>query len=138
MRKHLSTPRIVITPIEDSCFGFHFPRQDDYFDEPYALDLNEGTVLIISELAMERGFGPSSLAHEYRHHWQEETGRLVTRANNWPPYERTAENEKQWLLDQNFQPHELDAIRFQRNMYPQSDEQELLWEWIVKDPRYRK
>lgn len=62
---------------------------------------------------------PSALAHEWRHHWQQHHGLLPTDQEHWTEADCEPENYDAAIRRYfRSQPHELDALRYERSRYP--------------------
>lgn len=65
---------------------------------------------------------PASLAHEWRHHWQQHNGLMPTEQMHWTQEDCEPENYDAAIRRYfRAQPHELDALRYERSKYPTWD-----------------
>lgn len=115
VRKGISTPRLLYIDEQHHYGGMY------YFSMPYHyiiqepdidldLDLYEGGVVVV---AGENG-AAHTLAHEYRHHWQRETGRL----NEGSQFDAGSDYETSIRRFFTADPHERDALMFQHRLAP--------------------
>jgi hypothetical protein len=125
VRKGISTPRLVLLG-GDWCGGAYW-RQTDSRCVPSQfgldMDLSEGAVI---GLCASRNAG--TLAHEYRHHWQIESGYKIG-ASVW--HQANADSYQRSII-RYFRSYwwEMDALKFQLKHAP--DDVSLLWkEWLI-------
>lgn len=132
LRKGLQTPRLVL--LDDTWCGAAYWRRTSArcLLESFGvdMDLKEGAVI-----ALCASKDPGSLAHEYRHHWQIESGYKFGQSV-WQ--QASAETYKASIL-RYFRSFwwEMDALRFQLKHAP-DDVSRLWWDWLMKSPRVRQ
>lgn len=123
IRKGITTPRIYLLE-EEKWGGFYSRRTDDRcIPSDVDIDLKEGAAIVLCGL---KTIG--SLAHEYRHHWQVESGYRFG-ASIWA--EQTEETYQESIVRyfRTF-PWEMDALKFQIAYAP--DDCSLQWrEWLM-------
>lgn len=115
LRKGISTPRIVYGDPGFPCGGVHYGRT------PYRrilvgtdIDTKEGSVLWISDPEQE---SQHTLTHEWRHHWQNESGWDIS--GPWPYHHQEIREDYEREIKRYFRmPYELDALLFQHRHEP--------------------
>lgn len=126
IRKGMSTPRLVLLDAT-WCGGAYWRRTDNRcVPESFGLDLDlrEGAVI-----ALCASRDPGTLAHEYRHHWQLESGHQfgesVWQQASWASYKNSIIRyfKSYWW--------EMDALRFQLKHAP-DDVSCLWWDWLME------
>jgi hypothetical protein len=124
IRKGLSIPKLVL--LDGDWCGACYWRQTDIRCVPLSygldVDLHEGAVI-----ALCGRHDAGSLAHEYRHHWQIESGYRFG-ASVW---QESAKSYKQSIIEY-FRSYwwEMDALKFELKHAPH--DLSLLWkEWLI-------
>jgi hypothetical protein len=126
VRKGMPTPRLLL--LDTSwCGGAYWRKTEDRCVlESFGLDmdLKEGAVI-----ALCGSKDPGTVAHEYRHHWQIESG-YTFGESVWQ--EASAETYKASIL-RYFRSFwwEMDALKFQLKHAP-DDISRLWWDWLME------
>lgn len=124
IRKGLSIPRVVVTDM--TWCGALYCRKTESRCVPESLgldmDLSDGAVI-----ALCASQDPGSVAHEYRHHWQIESGYKFGQSV-W--HQASAENYKSSII-RYFRAYwwEMDALKFELKHAP-NDVTRLWWDWL--------
>ena len=118
-------PKIVIVNNYIYAGAYFHPRNDYVYNNGRIVDLKKGLIAICSELD-DPG---STIAHEWRHHWQFFNG--IDFDNIQFDHDKCYKNEtiKYYCNSKT----EMDALLFEIKMYPDDDNQ-LYYEWILKRP----
>ena len=126
IRKGLQTPRLVL--LDATWCGGAYWRRTDYRCVPKSfgldLDLKEGAVI---GLCASRD--PGTLAHEYRHHWQIESGYKFGES----VWQQASPEAYKTSIIRYFRSYwwEMDALRFQLKHAP--DDLSCLWrDWLME------
>jgi len=126
MRKGLDTPRVVALENEHRWGGFYMRRERSRcVVESLDMDLKEGPVI-----ALCGSCGPGTIAHEFRHHWQIQSG-YKFRASVWQIKPNATLAEYRRCIVKYFRSFwwEMDALRFEIKHAP--TELSLLWmDWL--------
>lgn len=112
-RKGLSVPRIAV--IDDIHYsGEYWRRTESRYITPFDMDLREGPIIVLTSKS-----GPSSIAHEFRHHWQCESAGLSKLYSVWAPAsDSDADYWKEIKRYFTEYPHERDALMFEARTAP--------------------
>lgn len=110
----IPVPKLVVDDDLIDCGGYYFPSVDSeaIINDDLVVDGKSG-VIVVSGYHAERHH--STIAHEWRHHWQMHTGNGWDVVLDWNYEELGYERS---IAEYFKQPHELDALLFERRVAP--------------------